>query len=263
MKKIKPSTILCIAVILVLIAVIVIVALLTRGGVAKEYQYNTEIISLDNAPDAEQPQVESITGFVEDKEQTFLQLPYQVEDTCIEIISVGKYTGKFTDNGTNDDVKDVLAIVITNTSDKVISYSSVTFEYANDLTCTFSPTNIPAHQSALVLTTVEGVPYKNIEKLECVDNMIVLADKLQMLEGTVGVDYKDGEFIVTNLTNKNLGDVYIRYKNSSDGNAYLGGITLSEVIKDVEPYETYKVEARDFDPETSVIVSVENIVSPN
>lgn len=262
MKKFKSSTILCVSVILVLVAIIVIVALVTRGGVAKEYQYNTQIISLDNAPSTETPEVEKITGFVEDKEQTLLELPYTVDDTCVDIIAIGKYTGQFTDNGTNNDVDNVLGIVITNTSDKAISYAALTFEYADGERCTFSPTNIPAHQSALVLTTTEGIPYKDVDKLEYVEKTLVLSDELSMLQGTVGVDYKDGEFIVTNLTNKDLGDVYIRYKNCADGNAYLGGITHSKYVEDVKPYETYKIEADDFDPETSVIVAVESVVSP-
>lgn len=261
MKNFKLSNIMRVVAVLVLVLVITMVSVACSGGVDAKYQYNTEIISLENSPVSGDPVIEEITGFTEDKKQDFLELPYMVGDTNIQIVAVGSYTGPYVDNGTYEDVSDVLAIVITNTSDKIISYSNFTVEFAKNLKCSFSPTNIPAHQSALLLPLENAVSYDDVKKFEVTDSMQVLSNTLPLIAGTVGVDYKDGEFIITNLTGNNLGDVYIRYKNVSSGNVYLGGITLSEVVKDVQSYETYMVEVERFDPETSVIVSVESIVS--
>ncbi|MBE6824002.1 MAG: hypothetical protein E7513_01515 [Ruminococcaceae bacterium] len=254
MKNNRVSTIIFTVVALVLVAIMVSGC----GGVDKEYEYNTEIIINENAPVEGEPQLESITGYVEDTKQDFLKLPYAIENTSLEIVSIGKYTGVYTDSGSNENVEDILAIVVKNVSDKVVSYSNVSFAYGDDVACSFSPTNLPPNQSALVFTNTEKIPYKNVKKFECVDAMEVPAEKLPLLEDKVGVDFKDGEFIITNLTNENLGDVYVRYKNFTDGNAYLGGITYSVVATDVEPYETYKVPADNYNAETSVIIAVEN-----
>ncbi len=258
MKKNRISIRLFTSVLLVLVCLASVLS--GCGGVDKEYEYNTEIITNEKAPVDGAPEVDKINGYTEDKKQTFVELPYAIEDTSLEVISIGSYTGPYVESGTTEEVEDVLAIVVKNTSDKVISYSSVTVEYAEGTACSFSPTNIPANQSALVFTNIETVPYEDVTSFVRTDSMEVLSEKLPMLEDKVGVDFKDGQFIVTNMTNEKLGDVYIRYKTISDGNAYLGGITYSVVINNVEPYETYKVDAENYNEETSMIIAVENVL---
>ncbi len=257
MKANRLSTIIFTIITLVLVATLITGC----GGVDKEYEYNTEIIINENAPVEGEPQLESIEGYVEDEKQDFIDLPYAIADTSLEVVSIGKYTGVYTDAGNNESVEDILAIVVKNTSDKIVSYSNISFAYDDDIACSFSPTNLPSNQSAIVFTNTEKVPYKNVKKFECVDAMEVPSDELPLLKDKVGVDFKDGEFIITNLTNEELGDVYVRYKNFTDGNAYLGGITYSVVATDVKPYETYKVPAEDYNADTSVIIAVENYIN--
>lgn len=259
MKNNKLSIILCAAVALVLVAVIVIVSACSMRGVDKEYEYNTEIIKNSNAPGAGTVDVESITDFTPDLEQEFISLPYTVKDTDIEIVAIGSYTGDYMESKLSKDVDDDLAIVVKNNSSQIVSYSSITIDCGNDKICTFSPTNLPSNQYSLVFPNSDAVSYADVTKFECTDSMAVMTDSLTMLNGTVGVDYKDGEFILTNLTGDNLGDVYIRYRNCTPDNIYLGGITNSVVCKGVEPFETYKIPVDNFSAETSVIVAVESI----
>ena len=258
MKKSKVSFSLFTVLVLVLVCISV-----TFSGcklaVDKEYKYNTEIISNEKAPVEGEADVASITGYVEDAEQEFVTLPYAVKDTELVITSIGKYTGEYTEISASDNVEDILAIIVENKSDKVVSFSSLTIAYADEKTCSFTPTNIPAHQSALVFTNGETIPYADVQKFECVDSMAVMAKDLPLLEGVVGVDFVDGQFVVTNLTSDNLGEVYIRYKNFTEGNTYLGGVTYSVMVPEVEGYETYKVDAPYYDENTSVIIAVENM----
>lgn len=241
----------------IMLVALMLVFMLTACGVEEEYKYNTEVISVDNAPAENSADVKAITGYVEDEKQEFLELPYTIGDTGLEVVSVGKYTGVYTDSGANADVENIIALVVSNTSGKIISYSSFTFEYAKDKTCTFNATNLPNNQSVLVFPNTEAIAYEDVKKLECTESMSVPTDSLPMVEG-VGVDYKDGEFIVTNQTNDDLGDVYIIYKNTIEGNVYLGGITYSAEVFDLKGYETRKVPAENFNEETSVIVAVQS-----
>lgn len=245
-----------------LLLVLVFISLIFTGckmGVDKEYEYNTEILSNENAPVEGDADVAAITGYVEDSEQKLAQLPYSIPDTDLVVTSIGKYSGVYSELGENEDVSDILAIVVENTSDKVVSYSSLTIEYDDEKACSFSPTNLPPHQSALVFSNSEAVPYADVKKFECTDSMAVMAKELPLLKDVVGVDFVDGQFVVTNLTPDDLGDVYIRYKTCTDGNAFLGGITYSVTVPDVKGYETYKVDAENFDETSSVIIAVENL----
>ena len=254
MKKTKLSIIICIVMALVLIC-----ATGCAGGVDKEYEYNTEIIKNSNAPSSGDVDIKSIEYFTPDFNQNFVELPYTVKDTDIEIIAIGSYTGDYIESELSKDVDDDLAILVKNNSKQIISYSSITVDCGNDKVCTFSPTNLPSGQCSLVFPNSDAVSYADVTKFECTDSMAVMTDSLAMLDGTVGIDYKNGEFILTNLTGENLGDVYIRYRNCTEDNIYLGGITYSTVQKGVEPFETYKIPVDNFSTENSVIVSVESI----
>ncbi len=258
MKNTKLSLRILTTVILVLVCMTFVLTG-CKMGVDEEYKYNTEIISVDNAPQQGSADISAITGYSEDAEQTFVELPLEIKDTDIVVKSIGKYTGSYNELGAVQDVTDILAIIVENTSEKIVSYSSITVEYDEDKTCVFNPTNLPPHQSMIVFTNSEPVAYSDVKKFECIDSMAVMASEFPLLEGVVGVDFVDGQFIVTNLTSDDLGDVYIRYKSCSDGNAYLGGVTYSVRVQDVKAYETYKIDAPDFNKETSVIIAVENL----
>ncbi len=258
--KNKALLVILAVIILVLVALIIILAIPNNNSVDKEYEYNTEIVSLDTLSSADEADISKLTGFVEDTDQKLAKLPFKIEGTPLVITAIGKYSGIQYDNGSNSEVDDVFAIVVQNTSDQIISYSNFNLKLNDSTTCSFSPTNIPANCSALVLPINETPLYSDVDTFKVSDGMAVLTDSLPLLQGTVGVDYKDGEFIVTNLTDEPLGDVYIRYKNMSQGNAYLGGMTYSVHAEDVQPYETYFVEAEKYDPEISVIISVESII---
>lgn len=230
-----------------------------KNSVDEEYAYNTVIETNENKPVAGEAEIEKVTGFVEDKEQKLLKLPYAIENTDLEITAIGKYSGIINENGTTDEVNEVLAIVVKNKSDKIVSFSSITALYDSDKTTAFNPSNLPSQMSSLVFTSTPYVEYIDVKKFEVTDSMAIMSDSLPMLDGTVGVDYKDGNFIITNLTSEELGDVYVRFKNCSDGNVYLGGATFSVMVPDVMPYETYTVPAQNYTEGTSVIVAVENM----
>ena len=247
------------SIIFLIIAVVLVATIFAGcgGSVDEEYQYNTVIETNENMPVVGEPEIEKITGYVEDKDQKFLKLPYAIENTDLEIVSIGKYSNATISEETD---KEILALVVKNTSDQVVSFSTFNVKCDSKLTTTFSPTNLPAGMSALVYCESPYVAYEDVEILEISEPMAVMSDSLPMLDGVVGVDYKDGNFIITNLTDEKLGDVYVRYKNCSDGNVFLGGTTYSSMASDVGAYETYTVPAEYYVEGSSVIIAVENYI---
>lgn len=260
MKKSKLSIIICAILVLVFVVMSFAGCSGTKRSVDKEYEYNTEIITNENAPVEGDADVTAITGFVEDNEQKLLTLPYTIPDTGLVVTAVGKYTGPYIESGVNEEAENALAIVIKNTTDKVVSYSSIEVQLNDKEVRTFSPTNLPPNQSTLSFPINKVISYDDVKQFTVNDTLVVPTDSLPLLEGKVGVDFKDGEFIITNLTNENLGDVYVRYKNFSEGNVYLGGITYSVVVNEMTAYETKKVAAESYSEENSIIISVESII---
>lgn len=239
--------------------VVLVVAFSPKHTVDKEYQDNTSIIENTLAPkDDADINVESINGYTE-REVSYLSLPYRVEDTDIEIISVGSYNGDVMLDDNKTKVENMFAIVVKNTGDRVVSYSNLTVdtgvgEYS------FSPTNLPSGIASVVFPNSSQLKFDDVTKFEITSKLVVNSDNLSLLESKVGVKFEDGCFVLTNHTDENLGTVYIRYKNVSNGNAYLGGETYSVMQQNVEPYKTYKIPAENFDEEKSVIITVESVL---
>lgn len=250
--------------IIALLVILVILAVIIFGGgkrkVDKEFEYNTDIVSLDNTPLPQEPDCSLVEGFVEDTEHSFVKLPFEIKDTTLVVTGIGKYTGRNFEIYDGEDVTDIFTIVVKNNGDKYISYSNINVEYAKNKVCSFVITNIAPGCTAVVFSNSDAVPYADVTDFSVLDKTFVTTDSLTMIEDTVGVDYKDGQFIITNLTGNYLGDVYVKYKHVNKGNVYIGGATFSTRVEDVNPYETYKVDVTNFDLEDSLIVAVESFI---
>lgn len=287
MKDKKGLYVLIVTVVTILVVVLVV---LTSGdkkdknagkgydvktSVADEYKYNTEIIKNDNAPSNNDAVISSIEGYTEVTDQNFISLPYEVRkdgEKVYDIISIGKCNGTFYDGAAKREFSDSLAIVIKNTSDKVVSISNVSFAYAEGKTCTFTVSNLTPGKSALIFAdnytegkdgespTLTSVSYADVKKINVTVDQAILTASLPMLKDKVGVDYKDGNFIITNLTGENLGQVSVKFMQcaDNDANVFIGGNTCAVYQESVMPYETYIVDAKSFDPDKSTIVAVES-----
>ena len=247
----------------------------TEPGVAEEYKYNTEILVNENVPVAGDPVISSIKGYTEVTDQSFLSLPFSVSkdgEKVYEIISIGKCSGEFYDGNNKRTLNEALAIVVKNTTEKVVSYSNISFVYDDGKNCTFTVTNLTPGKSALVFaegiveSTEEntppitvGVPFADVKKINVSASQVVMATSLPRLEDKIGVDYKDGKFIITNLTSEYFGQVAVKFMQcaDNDANVFIGGNTGVVYQDNVKPYETYLVEVEYFDHDKSTIIAVE------
>ena len=233
-----------------------------KTAVDPEYADNTEILRNPNAPVNAAVLINDIEGYTE-KSIPKTKFPRKIADTHLYVDSVGAYTGAYVEDMSMTECKDVFACVIRNDSDQLLSYSSFNIIYGDDesVKCGFHATNIKPHCSALVLSDDKNVKFDVVLYFQPNEPMEVLSDGLTMLDGSVGVSYKDGMLVVTNLTENDLGTVYIRYKMFTGGNVYLGGFTGSIMVENVKAFETYHVDAGVFNPDTCEIVCVENDTS--
>lgn len=223
------------------------------------YSDNMSILTNPAAPHAGDADISAITGYTESIPDE-LQLPYDIPDTDIRIVSVGSYTGGYIEDKSGDKCSDVPAVIIRNTGDMVISYACITVKYGDgeDDTTSFIPTNIPAGCCAAVLSSDKELSVKDMKSFDIAGASQILSDKLTVLEGKAGVSYEDGAFIVTNLTDGDLGEVYIRYKYITPGNCYLGGLTCTVNTEPLAAHATQKLYVS-FDVENCAIIAVESI----
>lgn len=160
---------------------------------------------------------------------------------CVEFSS---YSGPFVEDGSNEQVENVLAMLVENRSEDYLEYALVTYDVFGK-TAEFVVTGLPAGQSAWVLeknrmTVKEGMDF---EFLDCDSTFktdaILITDKLDVTA--------DGNTLtLKNVSNETLENPCIYYKNrNSDGN-YLGGITYMVGFDTLKSGDTAEKQAGHF-----------------
>ena len=183
-----------------------------------------------------------------------MSLPYTIASTGMKVTNIGKYSGKFVENGSDKRVSNVLSIVVTNTSNKDLQYGEIKLK-AGGQTATFKLTNIPSEKSVLALEAngmkySSGVNYKYADATYALTNMPMNSNKVK-------VSTSNSKVTIKNTSGKNLGTVYVYYKNLDKSGAYLGGITYRVKFDNVKKGETLSQNTKHFSKSHSKIVMVD------
>lgn len=148
---------------------------------------------------------------------------YQATSADLYCLEITRYSGPFVEDGKDDQVESVAAILVENTSAQFLDRATVTYS-VGDETATFVVTGLPPDSTAWVLESNRMTLDAQIEFefLDCVSAFRSDAIKTTDL---LEVSAEDNVITVTNVSSETLNNVCLYYKNvNSDGN-YLGGIT--------------------------------------
>lgn len=183
-----------------------------------------------------------------------ISLPYTIASTGMTIKNIGQYTGSFVEDGSDKSVSNVLSIVVTNTSGKDLQYGEIKLK-AGSKTATFKLTNIPSGKSVLALETSGmkysfGTNYTYAEATYAQTNMSMNSSK-------VSVSTADSKVTIKNISGKDLGTVYVYYKNLDKSGAYLGGITYRVKFENVKSGDTLTQSTKHFSKSNSKIIMVD------
>lgn len=181
-------------------------------------------------PDAEQAvEVNTPTGF-----------PFKLEYTSLVAQKLIAYEGAYLEDGSEEAVTDVAALVLENTGTIGIEYAQIILEQ-NGRELSFDATYIPPKSTILLLEETKQ-PYSAAPVTAC-RCRTVIPGVFDKAERTVSVrETGMCTLEVTNLTDQPLSDIHIYYKHHEGGNdLYVGGITYSTVIPALEPGETRPV----------------------
>lgn len=208
------------------------------------------------SPDESGAAISKIAGFTADAEVKGMSFPYITEDSELTVASIGAYRGEYVEDGIDEEVQNVAAIVVQNTSDKPVLYATVTVKDTADNEYTFVLSTLPVGHSAVVLEAEKQI-YTSGAELAEITASVTECDELNKNSDKVSLRFDGEKLCLENLTDTDYRAVYVRYKNYTDGNVYLGGITYNASFESVAAGGTYEYEPAHFLKDSSVILMVE------
>lgn len=164
------------------------------------------------------------------------------------------YDGYYIEDGSDEEVKNILAMQFFNDSDQAIQYAEYVFR-SGDTAVSFKISNLPAHQSCVVLEANRH-KYNSGEVLDLISRVVAKVDTLPFASDKVLlVDNSDGSVTVMNLTGETLPVVRFFYKYFyEDQNTFLGGITYTASAEDIPAYGNVTVTPGHFESGVSMFM---------
>lgn len=179
-----------------------------------------------------------------------------VLDQGLIITDISKYSGKYMEDGTNENVSDVMMLIVKNTNVQDLQLARIDISY-DDVTASFQITNLPAGGSVVVLeqnrlSYIDG-EYDDIQTRD----VVFFNENMSMHEDRFSISSEYGVIKVTNISEEPVsGDIYVYYKNSSS-DLFYGGITYRVKITDgLDAGETKSVSAGHYSPDSCKLLMV-------
>ena len=161
-----------------------------------------------------------------------VRFPYTIAGTDLVIDQVNSYDGLFFEDGSDKEVSNVTAIVLTNRGSTCVEYVNITMQ-RDGTQLRFVGSTLEAGDTMIILEA-DRKKFQNGEYKNCTAEISTIA-KLTMSEGLLRVEENEkGGLLVTNLTDKDIPCVRIFYKYYMDDvDVYVGGITYTAKILDL------------------------------
>lgn len=171
-------------------------------------------------------------------EKAVPEMPYEVPgftmlDTApcgdlnksLSVSCMGTFSGAFVEDGSDEQIQNVLALVVRNTGEELLEYGLITAECDGEAV-TFEFSGLPAACSVLVMeknrTVYDGSA--EIAELSC-EQMAMPVDIVLDFENDFSLYPSDGVINLENISGSDFeSDISVYYKNFEYG-LFLGGIT--------------------------------------
>ena len=243
----KKRTVIALVIAAVLIAAAIVLILLVRGragfgsdsssGDGSGAVYSDESESYDDFEYAN-----GISGFYSDYDEDEspevcgITLPYEDDENGFSIINIGRYTGEFTEDGSDEVIINALALLVENTGDDMLEFLEILLEDEDGNEYTFNISTLPAGRQCLVMEYDQTI-YDGGLALSVKEIIPVRRDESDMMAGSISfsVEYGDdgaAEFTLSNVSDKDYDEIYVCYKTVRDG-TYIGGVTYRTSFEDV------------------------------
>lgn len=165
-------------------------------------------------------------------QSTTVTFPYQILDSDLTVTNISSYDGIFLEDGSDQEVSGIAAMVLQNTGDINVEYASISIKRDGE-ELQFEASDIPAG-ATVVVQEKNKAAYGSGTFSDC-SAVIADLDSFEMSEDKVKVEETEkGALQVTNLTDREIPCIRIFYKfYIADQQSYVGGITYTAKLTNV------------------------------
>ena len=181
---------------------------------------------------------------------------YKLSDERLQVASVGAYTGNFIEDGSDEAVKGITAMVVTNNSEKMLQVGDITFQVNKKEQAKFRITNLMPHTSVLVLE-LNRRKYREKDNYSFGNVATAYLDKPTIPEDKFEIIKDNGKLTIVNKTEEKYDTVYVYYKYARSGGVYMGGITYRVPFENVGAKKSVESIANHFNKDSSRIIDMQ------
>lgn len=182
-----------------------------------------------------------------------VKFPYNISDKGITVKTFSGYDGLYVEDGSDETVKKVATILVKNDSKKAVEYGAITLQTGDD-TLEFSFSTLPAGKSCIVMEK-NKTTYNKKWKVQSVSGDFAYADEFSKLKSDISMKTaKNNGITITNKTDSTIPRVRIFYKYQLESGEYVGGITYTCKVDDLEAGESRTIYPSHFSSDGSVIM---------
>lgn len=142
----------------------------------------------------------------------------------MRITEIGKYTGIYMEDGSDEIVSDVMMLAVKNEGEETIQYAEIKVPVGDEEAFFSLSTLTPG--STIILLEQNRMEYVEAEySTALAENVILFEEPLSLCEDKLKFQILDGALNVSNISGEDIGgDIIIYYKNSA-ADVFYGGIT--------------------------------------
>lgn len=179
-----------------------------------------------------------------------------LSDENLYLDSYGGYSGNYLEDGSDELISNVAAILVTNRSDKMLQVAEITFQVSETEKAEFRISDLPAGTTVLALE-LNRRTYSSDDDYSYGQTASAFMETPSLQEDKFQIDTDTaGKLTLKNLTGESYGKVYVYYKYVQLGGAYLGGITYRVPFENVPANGQVESIAGHFNPVNSQIMAV-------
>lgn len=182
-------------------------------------------------------------------------LPYAIPETTLVIEQINPYKGVFLEDGKDQKIDNVAAIVVRNTGEQCVEYMNITLNQANRKLA-FVGSALEPH-GRMVIMEANAAPYEEGDYSSATADVAYSKD-MEMSEALVKVEEAKSEgLVITNISNQEIPCVRVFYKfYMDDVDVYVGGITYNAKIVNLKAGESQTVIPSHYVKKSSKVVMV-------
>ena len=184
-----------------------------------------------------------------------ISFPYEIVGSGLVVEQVRTYSGYFLEDGSDREVSNVAVIVLTNNGGD-LEFAGIGISQGSR-NLAFSASQIPAG-ATIIIQEQNGAAFDMDDPYYSATATTTPTEGFEMSREYVSVkDNGDNTFTVRNITDQTLSKVQVFFKNYlPDEGVYVGGITYSITLQDVEDGTEVDVRSDHYDSQYSTILEV-------